>query len=178
MILELKLGKATFPLETAAISAVRYRARYGHSVVSDLDTAQAEADQTAPLVRMCYEMLPQTGRPSIGDFALACHREPTFLAQAQGARMALLSVDPDTDLPREGDGRTFDEYDVLAGLAMAHMDMGLIYELPVMHLAAVLHRMGELGDPDRKVMRKMTDEEISRFYHLPRRPPDGTKGAS
>lgn len=164
-MLELALGGERYLLDPAAISAVRYRAEYGCSVVTDLSGCQTAKSVERVLLRMCRMMIPPAQRPSLEAFARAARRDGRFFAKAQRARSALLAVDPAQPPPAGApDGEPFDEYGVLALMALTGVDMGLLYELPITHLVGILRRCGDIRDPDCKTYRLMTADEMARLY--------------
>jgi len=166
-VVALELAGQIYLLDPAAISAVRYRARYGRSVVADLAACRDRRGEEALLLRLCHVMIPPEHRPPLLDFARAARRDGHFPHKAQAAREALLAGDG--PLPPAGEGPPFDEYRVLALMALAGVDGGLLHELPILHLVGVLRRCGELRDPACKAYRPMTGAELARLY--PRRAP-------
>ena len=166
----LTLGKERYRLEDAALSCVRYRAAFGESVVEALRRPMGAAEREGVLVRMCWAMLPEAGRPDLLTIAAQFRREETALAQALAARDALLRPDRSLDGwddPGEESGEPFDEYKLLASLSLARVDMGLLRELPLLHLLGLVRRMAALQDPERRTYRKLTAAEMGRIY--PRR---------
>lgn len=161
----LDLAGQSYLLDPAAISAVRYRAKYGRSIVAGLAACRSRREEEAVLLRLCHVMIPPKHRPPLLDFARAARRDGAFPQKARAARDALLAGDG--PLPPAGEGPPFDEYRVLALMALAGVDMGLLYELPLLHLVGVLRRCGELRDPACKDYRPMTSAELARLY--PRR---------
>lgn len=167
-MIQMELAGVKFALDPAAISALRYRAEYGESVVNALAGCGTPAQQEGVLVRLCRLMLPQPERPELLEFAALCRRDGDFFRKGQLARAALLDRDP--TMPPAGEdavGRAFDEYDLLALMAAAGLDFALVYELPLLHLVSVVNRHGALLDPERKEYRPMTQEEKLTLY--PRR---------
>lgn len=159
-MLTLKLGERKYPLDPAAVSAIRYRAAYGESVVG--------AGAGGKLLRLCHMMVPPEHRPELRTFVRQCRRERTFFVQALEAQRALLAPDP-LHTPPAADGPTepFDEYRVLAYLAAAGLDAALIYELPILHLAGVAQRVFELKQGGGKQYHAMPAEDRAALY--PRR---------
>ena len=43
-------------------------------------------------------------------------------------------------------------------------DLGLLYELPLLHLVGVVRRLVALQDPERKSYRKLTAKEMAQLY--------------
>lgn len=171
-MLMLKLGEREYPLDPAAVSAVRYRAAYGESVVGGWGLSSAGAGPTAKaggkLIRLCHMMIPPDRRPGLTEFARQCRRERTFFSQALEAQRALLDPDPLHTPPAEdGTAEAFDEYRVLAFMAAAGVDMALIYELPILHLASVAQRVFELKQGGGKRYHAMPAEDRAALY--PRR---------
>ncbi|MEL4859623.1 hypothetical protein AAEU42_00065 [Pseudoflavonifractor phocaeensis] len=168
-MIAMEIGGVRFRLDPAAISALRYRAEYGNSIVNDLARCVSAAEAEGRLLRMCHMMIPVADRPELLEFARLARKDPDFLDKARVAKAALLAPDPQMGLPsaEEGTGEAFDEYRVLALLACIGVDLCLIYDLPILHLVAVAHRAAELRDPESKWYRPMTDDELLSLY--PRR---------
>lgn len=166
-MVEMELAGVRYKLDPAAISALRYRAEYGESIVNHLAACRDGREEEARLLRVCWMMIPPADRPELRTFARAARRDGRFVAKARRAVDALLDVDPQAPKGGEPDGGEFDEYDVVAVMAAAGMDLALVYELPILHLAGIAARYFEMQDPDRKSYRPMTREERSMLY--PRR---------
>lgn len=167
MILEMELGGAKYRLDPAAISALRYRAEYGDSILNQLMECKSSQEEEARLLRICFMMIPPADRPELRAFARQARRDGRFYGKARRAVDELLSVDPRMPKGGEPGGADFDEYDVVALMSAAHMDMGLLYELPILHLAGIAARYFELQNPEHRERRFMTKEERSALY--PRR---------
>lgn len=165
----LELDGRRFPLDTAAVSAIRYRAAYGDSVVNHLADCASWKKAEGILLRMCHLMIPSDQRPPLLELAALARRDGGMLAQGLQARDALLAPDPRAPVGGEPDGNPFDEYGVLALMAAAGVDTRLIYELPVLHLAGVAGRCFALKNPDRKTYRPMSQEDRSMLYPRPKR---------
>lgn len=163
-MIRLELGGAGFRLDPAAVSAVRYRARYGESPVAALARCRDGREEERLLLRVCHMMIPAADRPELPEFARLCRRDGGFLPKARQAAGALLSADPRMPRTEDAPAKEVDEYELLALMAAARVDMGLIYELPLFHLVSVVNRLGILLDPDRKEYRPMTREERSALY--------------
>lgn len=165
-MIRLEIGGAGFLLDPAAISCVRYRARYGESVVTEMERGKPI---DGPLLRMCWMMVHPHHRPELPEFALLARKTPTFRAQALAARAALLAPDPRGRRGGQDTGERFDEYKILASMYALDMDSGLLYELPILHLASLVGRVAELKypDPDAKRYRPMTAEEMGELYPRP-----------
>lgn len=165
-MLRMEIGGVWFDLDPAAISALRYRAEYGDSIVNHLAASTTLQEAEGRLLRMCRMMIPAADRPELPDFTELAGRDPAFMSKAITAKNALLNVDGRLSMEdREAqDGEPFDEYDILVMLAAAHMDAALIYELPIMHLAGIAGRYFALQDPERKSYRKMTSTEMTAMY--------------
>lgn len=161
-MLEMEIGGAAFQLNPAAISAVRYRAEYGESIVVSLGDCTSYNDMEGKLLRLCHQMIPPAQRPPLLDFARLARRDAAFQHKAQTACDALLKPD-DTDHVGKSE-KPFDEYDVLALMTAAGMDMALIYELPILHLAAIARRCFELKNPGHKTYHEMSGEELAVLY--------------
>lgn len=166
-MLTMELGGVRLRLNPAAISAIRYRAEYGASILTHLAQAKTREETEARLLRMCWQMIPPAERPELLEFARLARRGPRFVQKALGARNALLDVDPAA--PREEDAapEAFDEYALLATMAAAHMDMSLIHELPALHLYGIAARYFRAQNPDSKTYRPASREERESLY--PRR---------
>ena len=164
---ELHLGGQRFRLETAAVSALRYRAAYGDSVVNHLAACTGWKKAEGVLLRMVHAMIPPEERPSLLELASLARRSGGFLAQGLRARDALLASDPWAPAGEPG-AEPFDEYGVLALLAAAGVDAGLIYELPVLHLAGVAARTFALKKgPPPDCRRPMSPEGRAMLYPRP-----------
>lgn len=168
-MVEMVIGGARFRLDPAAISAVRYRCAYGRSIVTDLAGCRTVREAEGKLLRMCRLMIPEGERPELLDFARLAGRDRDFFGKGEAARAALLAVDESAPLPLEGEAEPFDEYNILAMMTAVRMDMGLLYELPIMHIAGVLHLTFGLQDPERKRVRPMTHEESCILYPRPQK---------
>lgn len=174
MIFKMEVGGVQFELDSSAISALRYRAEYGESIVNAIADSKTVDELDGQLLRMCHMMISAAHRPELPEFAKLARRDPEFQIKAQLARMALLGVDPKApgaDEPAEPSAR-FDEYQVVALMACGGIDMALLYELPIMHIVSIIQRAADLKDPDKaQRYREMTDEELSTLY--PRRKKNG-----
>ena len=171
-MLTLKLGRHEYPLDPAAVSAIRYRAAYGESVVDGGGLSPAgdasAAGAAGKLLRLCHMMIPAERRPELLEFARRCRKEKTFFVQALEAQRALLAPDPlHTPPAADGPAEPFDEYRVLAFLAAAGLDAALIYELPILHLAGVAQRVFELKQGGGKRYHAMPAQDRAALY--PRR---------
>ena len=168
-MLRMEIGGTEFQLDPSAISAIRFRAEYGESIINKLSDCRSGAELEGLLLRMCHMMIPLADRPELLDLARLARRDPDFLRKALKARAALLAGDPKRK-PRAKSAEeteSYDEYKVLALVAVAGVDMSLIYELPIMHLMSIANRVFELRNPDQKTYRPMTQEEMTQLY--PRR---------
>lgn len=164
MRVKMDLGGASYELDPAAISAIRYRAEYGDSIVNHLATTQTTEEFEGHLLRMCHCMIPEANRPELLDFARQARRDEAFVIKALAARDALWAVDPRWEGETDRGGALLDEYDVLALMAVANLDMRLIYELPIMHIVAIAGRRKTATDPDHVDFHPMTSEEMSQLY--------------
>ena len=163
-MLNLEIGGARYRLDPAAISAVRYRAEHGASVITHLAACETGQDLEQVLLRMCHMMIPEGERPELKELARRARRDPQFFQKALAARDALLSPDPTRKGGGDEGGETFDEYQVLALMAVAGVDMTLLYELPILHLLGVVGRCVEARDPERKNYRPLNSGEMAKLY--------------
>lgn len=164
-MIQMDIGGAGFRLDPAAISAIRYRVEYGDSIVNHLESCRTARDTEGRLLRMCHMMIPVADRPELLEFAKLAHKDKHFIGKAIRARDALLAPDERfVSSDGEPSSESFDEYTVLAIMAVAGVDLNLIYELPIMHLASIAVKCSELRDPDRKTYRKLTDTEMATLY--------------
>ena len=129
------------------------------------------------LLRMCHLMIPPESRPELLALARQARRDGTFFVKGLRARDALLAPDP--ELEEWGDDAPsshsrFDEYKLLAVLTMAGVDLRLLYELPLLHLAGLVRRLNVLRDPDRKTYRPLSQKEMAQLY--PRAKKSSTAG--
>lgn len=164
-MLEAEIGGVRFLLDPAALSAVRYRAAYGGSIVTHLADARTPKEREGRLLRMCHIMIPPANRPALPDFARLARRDRGFYKTALRARDALLAPDPLH--PTAGNAETaeaFDEYKVLALVAVSGVDMSLICEVPILQLLSIVRMAYDLRDPDRKTYRPMTGDEMATIY--------------
>lgn len=163
-MIQMDIGGVGFALDPAAISAVRYRVTYGESIIAALSACQTAHELEGLLLRMCHAMLPVADRLELPQFAKLARRDEGFFVRALQARDALLATDEHAPAVQEESGEVFDEYMVLALMAVSELDMSLLYELPLLHLVGVVRRCGELRDPERKVYRKLSGNEMGRLY--------------
>lgn len=181
-MMTLELSGARYRLDTAAISAVRYRAAWGESIVDTLGGGLTRRQLEGKLLRMCHLMIPPADRPELAQLARQARRDGHFLAKALRARDALLSPDPALEgWEEDGGGASasrFDEYKLLAALTLAGVDLRLMYELPVLHLAGLIRRLNVLQDPERKTYRPLGRKEMAQLYPRPKKKaaPAGGKG--
>lgn len=168
-MLSMEIGGVRFHLDPAAVSALRYRAVYGSSIVNDLASCTSMDDLEGRLLRMCHEMIPMADRPELLELARLARKDPDFLPKAHVAKSALLAPDPAFHVPagETGADTPFDEYKILALMVVAGIGMELIYELPILHLVSLADRVARLRDPEAKTYRPMTDQEMAQLY--PRR---------
>ncbi len=166
-MLEMVLGGVRYHLDPAAISALRYRAEYGDSIANHLISCKTAREEESRLLHICWMMIPPMERPELLDFARQARRDGGFVGKARRCVGVLLDDDHQMPKSEEPSGRRFDEYEVVAVMAAAGMDMALIFELPIMHLAAIAYRYFKMQDPEEKEYRPMTQDERSALY--PRR---------
>lgn len=164
MKLKMEIGGAHYAMDPAAISAIRYRAEYGESIVNDLAACTGQKETEGLLLRMCHLMIPAADRPELLDFARQARRDGEFMRKGIAARNALLSVDPQAPRHTESSTEKFDEYMVLALMAGVGVDMGLIYELPIMHIVSIIGRLSDMRNPDKKTRRLLTEKEMAQLY--------------
>lgn len=168
----LELGPVRYPLEVSAISALRYRAAYGESIVETLGARISPKMLEGKLLRMCHLMIPVGSRPELLELAKQARRDGAFFIKGLQARDALLAPDPELegwedDTPSSHS--RFDEYKLLAVLTMAGVDLRLLYELPLLHLAGLVRRLNVLRDPDRKSYRLLSQKEMAQLYPRPKK---------
>ena len=173
MIFQMEIGGVRFDMDSSAISALRYRAEYGESVINVIADCTSVDQLEGQLLRMCHMMIPEANRPELPTLARLARKDPEFVIKAQLARMALLGVDPKAPKVDESpSSERFDEYQVLSLMACGGIDMALLYELPIMHIVSIIQRAADLKDPDKAPKyREMTNEELSTLY--PRRKKHG-----
>lgn len=164
MRMKMDLGGASYLLDPAAISAIRYRAEYGDSIINHLAACQTVEEREGRLLRMCHCMIPEADRPELLDFAKRARQDKDFLTKAITARNALLVPDPRWDGHKGGDGDVFDEYQVIALLGTAQVEQQWVYELPIMHLIAVIGRACDSQNPDKKAYKEMDSDEMALMY--------------
>lgn len=169
MRLRMDLGGASYALDPAAISAIRYRAEYGDSIINHLAACQTAQEFEGRLLRMCHCMMPEADRPELLELARQARDSKDFIPKAIAARNALFAGDPRWDGGKGEDGEPFDEYQVLALISTAHIDGRLIYELPIMHLVAIASRYIEAQGQNEAELRPMSDEEMATLYAKPKR---------
>lgn len=155
----IEIGGVGFRLNPAAISCVRYRAEYGDSIVNHL-TACKPREAEGYLLRMCRCMMEDA--PELPALAALAADDPAFLPNALAAQARLLEDDPQR-APGRADGERFDEYQVLALMAAARLDMALLYELPVMHIVSVVNRCFKARSGG-KTYHRMDESEMARLY--------------
>ena len=167
----LELDGTRYELDTAAVSAVRYRAACGESIVDTLRDGLERKALEAKLLRMCHLMIPPGARPELAQLARQARRDGHFFVKALGARKALLAPDPALEgwEDQEPSSARFDEYKLLAALTLAGVDLRLMYELPVLHLAGLIRRISVLQDPDRKTYRPLGRKEMAQLYPRPKK---------
>lgn len=165
MKFQMNISGRDFKFDSAAISAIRYRAANGDSIVNHLAACETPQQAEGTLLRMCFDMLcPTEDRPELLDFAKLARKDKGFLVKALAARDALLRDDPKWHSTGDAGGEEYDEYRVLALLAAAHVDMSLIYELPIMHLVGIAGRCFEAQDPDKTTYHEMDGAEMALMY--------------
>lgn len=164
-MLTLELAGERLCLDSAAVSALRYRSTYGESVVESLSGAGTVGELEGVLLRMVHAMLPTSGAMELRELARLARRDGGFLPKALAARDALLAGDPKNPVPKgEAEEGTFDEYKVLALMTAAGMEMGLLYELPILHLLSVARHLNALRGGKERTYRPMTDTEMAMLY--------------
>lgn len=161
----MEVDGAGFRLDPAAISCLRYRAQYGDSAVNHLERCATAQETQRVLLRLCHMMIAPEDRPELLEFARYAGRDRGFVSKARKALAALLAPDPRRgDPPREPPGERFDEYQILAAVAACGIDCALVYELPILHLAAVAERVARLKEGGGRTYRPMTGTEMSTLY--------------
>lgn len=166
-MLTMELGGVKFRLDPAAISAIRYRAEYGDSIVNHLQKAETVPEREGHLLRMCHQMIPEAERPELLEFARLARKDEGFFFKAVAAKNALLDVDHRAPLARAEEPGKLDEYDILVGMANTRIDMALIYELPIMHIAGLISRYVESRESNGAENHKLSDKEFETLF--PRR---------
>lgn len=164
MRLRMDLGGASYELDPAAISAIRYRAEYGDSIINHLAACQTAQELEGRLLRMCHCMIPEADRPELLELARQARDNKDFIPKAIAARNALFAGDPRWEGGKGADGEPFDEYQVLALMSAAHIDGRFIFELPIMHLVAIAGRCLDAQNPDKKTYKEMGSEEMALMY--------------
>lgn len=157
------IGGVEFRLNPAAISAIRYRAEYGCSIVNDLAACDTAIEAEGRLLRMAHMMI-EGDRPELLTFAALAHEDKHFMEKALEARAALLSDDPLFSIKGQEDSEPFDEYQVLALMASAGIGMQLIYEVPILHIVAIAGRYYDMMDTEKETYRPMDASEMSALY--------------
>lgn len=167
----MELGGVRYRLNPAAISAIRYRAAYGESIVETMSRPMPVKRLEAKLLRMCHMMIPPADRPDLRILARQARRDGAFLVKGLKARDALLEPDVELDIPPDGEAseEPFDEYRLLAALTLVGLDLSLLHELPIMHVIGILRRLNMLQDTERKHYRPLTDTEMSNLYPRPKK---------
>ena len=168
---EMDLGGVRYRLDPAAISAIRYRAIYGESILETLNRGIPPKKLEGKLLRMCHLMIPAADRPELLVLARQARRDGAFLVKGLKARDALLEPDIELDGPpdEESSEEPFDEYRLLAALTLVGMDLSMLHELPILHVIGVLRRLNMLQDTERKHYRPLTDKEMSNLYPRPKK---------
>ena len=161
---EVEIGGVRFHLDPAAISAIRYRAEYGDSVLNHLSACATAAELEGALLRLVRMMIPPKERPALKELAKLARGDQGFFKTALEAKDALLAPDPLRTDGGEGDGEPFDEYQLLALMAAAGVDLWLVYELPLLHLIGVVGRCFEMKDTEHKDYHEMSTKELSKLY--------------
>ena len=87
---EMELGGVWYRLDPAAISAIRYRAIYGESILETLNRGIPPKKLEGKLLRMCHLMIPAADRPELLVLARQARRDGAFLVKGLKARDALL----------------------------------------------------------------------------------------
>ena len=170
-VYEMELGGVWYRLDPAAISAIRYRAIYGESILETLNRGIPPKKLEGKLLRMCHLMIPAADRPGascLGPTGPAGRGFPGKGSQSTGR-----TVEPDIELDgppdEESSEEPFDEYRLLAALTLVGMDLSLLHELPILHVIGVLRRLNMLQDTERKHYRPLTDKEMSNLYPRPKK---------
>ncbi|MCI9587908.1 MAG: hypothetical protein HFF60_08065 [Oscillospiraceae bacterium] len=164
-MLTLELAGERLRLDSAAVSALRYRSAYGESVVESLSGAGTAGELEGVLLRMVHSMLPPSSAPDLRELARLARRDGGFVLKALTARDALLAGDSKNPVPLgEAEEGAFDEYKVLALMSTVGIDIGLIYELPILHLLSIVRRCGELRSGEATTYRPMTGVEMTMLY--------------
>ena len=164
MTFEMEIGGVRFRLDPAAISSIRYRAAYGDSIIAHLAQCETDKERERRLLRMCHCMIPAADRPELPEFARLARKDERFLAKAQLAFGALFADDPRWSRWGQADGESFDEYQALALLASAHVDMRLLYELPLVHLVRIADRYFEMQGSGEGTYKEMDAKEMAMIY--------------
>lgn len=165
-MMRMEIGGRAFRLETAAVSALRYRAEYGESVVVAMARPGGLRALEGRLLRMCRMMIPAPERPELEELARLARRDGDFVRKGLRARDALLAGDEAMEkwLSASDGGGDFDEYEIVCALMAAGVDLRLLWELPLLHLAGLAGRYIALRDPDSKTYRKLSREEMRCLY--------------
>lgn len=158
----MEIAGVRFCLSPAAISALRYRCEEGDSLVNHLAACATATELEGRLLRMVRAMIAED-RPELPELGRLARRDGAFLEKALAARDALLADDPRRAGGEEG-GRRFDEYDILALMAAARMDMGLLYELPILHIVSAVGRYFELRGAEEPEYHEMDAGEMAKLY--------------
>ena len=82
---EMDLGGVRYRLDPAAISALRYRAIFGESILETLNRGIPPKKLEGKLLRMCHLMIPAADRPELLVLARQARRDGAFLVGSQSA---------------------------------------------------------------------------------------------
>lgn len=162
--MNVEIGGVWFALDSAAVSAVRYRAEYGDSVINHMRCCGSRREEESVLLRICCLMIQEAKRPNLKEFARLARHDGRFVEKGRRALDALLSVDPLMDLPEtDVEESAIDEYQILALMAAGGIDTALIYELPLLHIISIVSRRSPRNSEERDY-HKYSSKEMAELY--------------
>lgn len=167
-MISLYVGGVRYALDASAMSAIRHRSYFGKSAIEEIIGTKDGAIPMAVLIRATYMMIVGE-KPDYKKYAYSARADKGFVKAAQEAILFLIRTDPKSKTTGKPKADSFDEFEFLAAFGRSGLPECLLYELPIMHIAAVMNHMVK-PEPERRMLQ---DKEISAMY--PRRARNGNK---
>ena len=162
---KMDIGGSNFTFDLAAISAVRYRAEYGDSIINHLAECKTPEEVEQKLLWLCHVMIVPDERPEIAHFAQCAFEDKVFFAKAIALKDGLLAHDPNATETKGGKNtERYDEYQILALASAVRIPESMIYELPIMHLLSVANRINDMKSQQEEKVRVMDAAERVAFF--------------
>ena len=164
--MQIKIGKKAYSSNPAMITLIRYYVEFRESFLAAYLSGACGALE---LARLAWSSIDGP-KPDFDTFLVAAAESRGFAAAARSIQAAILAS------PRvEGGGQTStnypertDEFDILALMTIAGIDVGLIHVLPIFYIVEIASRktatLSNYRDTPKRRFYLMSEEEIREEY--------------